>query len=44
VSYYFEAFDEKWKGGEDKPDGIAKKTGEYFAQTAHQNGSRGILQ
>ena len=25
VSYYFEAFDEKWKGGEDKPDGIAEK-------------------
>jgi exo-beta-1,3-glucanase (GH17 family) len=25
VSFYFEAFDEKWKGGEDKPDGIAEK-------------------
>lgn len=24
-SFYFEAFDEKWKGGEDKPDGIAEK-------------------
>jgi hypothetical protein len=30
--------------GEDKTDGIADKTGEYFAQTAQQNGSRGILQ
>ncbi|WP_371196290.1 glycosyl hydrolase family 17 [Glaciecola sp. SC05] len=25
VSFYFEAFDEKWKGGEDQPDGIAEK-------------------
>ena len=25
ASFYFEAFDEKWKGGEDKPDGIAEK-------------------
>lgn len=25
TSFYFEAFDEKWKGGEDKPDGIAEK-------------------
>jgi exo-beta-1,3-glucanase (GH17 family) len=25
VSFYFEAFDEKWKGGDDKPDGIAEK-------------------
>lgn len=25
VSFYFEAFDEKWKGGEEKPDGIAEK-------------------
>jgi hypothetical protein len=36
VSYYFEAFDEKWKGGEYKSDGIAEKPGGYFAQTAHQ--------
>ncbi len=25
ANFYFEAFDEKWKGGEDKPDGIAEK-------------------
>lgn len=25
TSFYFEAFDEKWKGGEDKPNGIAEK-------------------
>lgn len=25
ASFYFEAFDEKWKGGLDKPDGIAEK-------------------
>jgi len=25
VSFYFEAFDEKWKGGEDKPEGVAEK-------------------
>lgn len=25
VSFYFEAFDEKWKGGAEKPDGIAEK-------------------
>lgn len=25
ASFYFEAFDEKWKGGADKPDGIAEK-------------------
>lgn len=25
ASFYFEAFDEKWKGGEDNPDGIAEK-------------------
>jgi exo-beta-1,3-glucanase (GH17 family) len=25
VSFYFEAFDEKWKGGEDKPNDIAEK-------------------
>lgn len=25
VSFYFEAFDENWKGGEDKPRGIAEK-------------------
>jgi exo-beta-1,3-glucanase (GH17 family) len=30
VSYYFEAFDEKWKGGEDKPDGIAEKNWGVF--------------
>jgi exo-beta-1,3-glucanase (GH17 family) len=30
VSYYFEAFDEKWKGGEDKPDGIAEKNWGIF--------------
>lgn len=30
VSYYFEAFDEKWKGGEDKPDGIAEKNWGLF--------------
>ena len=30
VSYYFEAFDEKWKGGENKPDGIAEKNWGVF--------------
>ncbi|MBT1449357.1 glycosyl hydrolase family 17 [Glaciecola sp. XM2] len=30
VSFYFEAFDEKWKGGEDKPDGIAEKNWGVF--------------
>jgi exo-beta-1,3-glucanase (GH17 family) len=25
VSFYFEAFDEKWKGGDDQPGGIAEK-------------------
>jgi exo-beta-1,3-glucanase (GH17 family) len=30
VSYYFEAFDEKWKGGENKPDGIAEKNWGLF--------------
>jgi exo-beta-1,3-glucanase (GH17 family) len=30
VSYYFEAFDEKWKGGEDKPDAIAEKNWGVF--------------
>lgn len=25
VSFYFEAFDEKWKGGDDQPEGIAEK-------------------
>ena len=30
VSFYFEAFDEKWKGGEDKPDGIAEKNWGLF--------------
>lgn len=30
TSYYFEAFDEKWKGGEDKPDGIAEKNWGVF--------------
>jgi exo-beta-1,3-glucanase (GH17 family) len=32
ANFYFEAFDEKWKGGEDKPDGIAEKNwGIYFS-------------
>lgn len=30
ASFYFEAFDEKWKGGEDKPDGIAEKNWGVF--------------
>lgn len=30
TSFYFEAFDEKWKGGEDKPDGIAEKNWGVF--------------
>jgi exo-beta-1,3-glucanase (GH17 family) len=30
VSYHFEAFDEKWKGGKDKPDGIAEKNWGLF--------------
>lgn len=30
VSFYFEAFDEKWKGGDDKPDGIAEKNWGLF--------------
>ena len=30
VSFYFEAFDEKWKGGEDKPDQIAEKNWGVF--------------
>jgi exo-beta-1,3-glucanase (GH17 family) len=30
VSFYFEAFDEKWKGGEDKPSGIAEKNWGVF--------------
>ena len=30
VSFYFEAFDEKWKGGEDKPDSIAEKNWGVF--------------
>jgi exo-beta-1,3-glucanase (GH17 family) len=30
VSYYFEAFDEKWKGGANKPDGIAEKNWGVF--------------
>ena len=30
TSYYFEAFDENWKGGEDKPDGIAEKNWGVF--------------
>ncbi|MFT5675653.1 MAG: exo-beta-1,3-glucanase (GH17 family) [Paraglaciecola sp.] len=30
VSFYFEAFDEKWKGGKDKPDGIAEKNWGIF--------------
>jgi exo-beta-1,3-glucanase (GH17 family) len=30
VSYYFEAFDEKWKGGEENPDGIAEKNWGVF--------------
>lgn len=30
TSFYFEAFDEKWKGGEDKPDGIAEKNWGLF--------------
>jgi exo-beta-1,3-glucanase (GH17 family) len=30
VSFYFEAFDEKWKGGDDKPDGIAEKNWGVF--------------
>lgn len=29
-SFLFEAFDEKWKGGEDKPDGIAEKNWGLF--------------
>ncbi len=30
VSFYFQAFDEKWKGGEDKPDAIAEKNWGVF--------------
>jgi exo-beta-1,3-glucanase (GH17 family) len=30
TSYYFEAFDEKWKGGEDQEDGIAEKNWGVF--------------
>jgi exo-beta-1,3-glucanase (GH17 family) len=31
TSFYFEAFDEKWKGGEDKPNDIAEKNwGLYY--------------
>ncbi|MBD1390672.1 glycosyl hydrolase family 17 [Neiella sp. HB171785] len=30
ASFLFEAFDEKWKGGEDKPDGIAEKNWGIF--------------
>lgn len=30
TSFYFEAFDEKWKGGEDKPDTIAEKNWGVF--------------
>lgn len=30
TSFYFEAFDEKWKGGADKPDGIAEKNWGVF--------------
>lgn len=30
VSFYFEAFDEKWKGGDDQPDGIAEKNWGVF--------------
>lgn len=30
TSFYFEAFDEKWKGGADKPDGIAEKNWGLF--------------
>jgi len=30
VSYYFEAFDEKWKGGEDQPSSIAEKNWGIF--------------
>ena len=29
-SFLFEAFDEKWKGGDDKPDGIAEKNWGLF--------------
>jgi exo-beta-1,3-glucanase (GH17 family) len=30
VSFYFEAFDEKWKGGDDQADGIAEKNWGVF--------------
>lgn len=30
TSFYFEAFDEKWKGGADKPNGIAEKNWGLF--------------
>ena len=30
VSFYFEAFDEKWKGGDDQPNGIAEKNWGVF--------------
>jgi len=30
VSFYFQAFDEKWKGGEDNTDGIAEKNWGLF--------------
>ncbi len=41
VSFYFEAFDEKWKGGEDKENGIAEKNWGIFRS---DRSSKSVLQ